>query len=214
MVKKFIQDTYPEFVIVEDATINTFAFRTKKKLGVYLSVKVPDPETYGHAIHVGVRARMRLSNGEIKDYNVYPREKLGTGKFQTAIIQRSKNWQKRVAEEINNGLEEYRSKYYKDIYFKSNGYTFKYKRDFPDANFENELNFFAWLKYHTENNLKLEKDEFNTTLLNYMAKNKDFFNSTGLGDNLNSYTRDEIFQIIYDTDKNLNGSSIYDYMVK
>lgn len=216
MVKKFIQENYPEFTDIEDASTNTYRFSTENKYGVYLSVKVPDPHTYGHAIHIGVRARMKLSDRQIRDYNVYPLDKLGTGHFKTAIIQRSLNWQKRVKEEIDNGLVLYKQKYYKSFYVFSNGYRFKYKNDFPIIKLENDMHFYAWIKRNVDN-AEVSNDEFGIIIRNYLLKNTDILVASKIGDTgqilfMANNNRQDLYETMVKADKELNGSSIYDYL--
>lgn len=214
MVKEHIEKTYPDFKFAGQSMIDTYIFR-KDSIGVYLSIKVPDPNVYGVAIHLAVRTKEKLKSGEIKDYYVYPLEKLGTGHFQTKIIQRSDNWASKLDEQINLGLEEYEKKYFKTFYITSNGITYKYKNDKPLIQFENDIHFFSFVE--TSN---LKDETIKNTIIKYLDKNRKLYlealaidkNFIELLEDTNK-NRNKILSVLNDAYISLNGYSIQDYKV-
>jgi len=107
-VEKAIQTVFPEFNrIVEITTPNCRNFQNMYYFGgsntdLVIAVKVGDP-LEDHALHV-IIMKHNKKNGELRV--IYPTEKLGTGHFQSKMIQRTEGWDLRMIQEIRNGMKE------------------------------------------------------------------------------------------------------------
>jgi len=107
-VEKSIQAVFPEFNrIVEITTPNCRNFQNMYYFGgsntdLVIAVKVGDP-LEDHALHV-IIMKHNKKNGELRV--IYPTEKLGTGHFQSKMIQRTEGWDLRMIQEIRNGMKE------------------------------------------------------------------------------------------------------------